>query len=371
MTVVVACGALVAPAFAFAPFEAYPVGGEGQAVAIADVTGDRHNDVLLTDQTRLFVFRVGVNGKLAKPVVYPTAGPGASEWNGGLAVADLNRDGRLDAAVADKAGVQVFMQRKGRFATPKTIALPFVGISIAAADVDGDHRPDLVVSGRSDQNSALTEMDLLVNRQSGWHVQKIDARWFSSIRLVDVSGDGKLDIVPLPPGNVVPPAVRLYFGNGHGGFTPRDLQVGTQNTDAPSALVGGDVTGDRKGDLVYVNSANQPLAHLTVLPGLAGGSFGAAQVYPTLDMPDALMLADINGDRRTDVVVLHGGFKKLGIYFQSSSGTLGAEQLVDIPYSSRYDPNGVTVGKIGAGRRPDIAIADNGYTKGLIVVRQP
>jgi hypothetical protein len=41
--------------------------------------------------------------------------------------------------------------------------------------------------------------------------------------------------------------------------------------------------------------------------------------------------------------VLHGGLKKLGVYYQSSGGTLGAEQLTDIPHSSRYDPNGEVV----------------------------
>ncbi len=267
-------------------------------------------------------------------------------------------------------GVQVFLQRTGRFAPPKTISLPFIGISIAAADVDGDGRPDLVVSGRSDQNSSIAGLYLLSNRRAGWHAQKLDARWFSSIRLVDVTGDGKLDIVPLPPGNVVPPMVRLYIGNGHGAFTPRDLQVGTQATDAPAALVAGDVTGDHRADLVFVNGWNQPLSHLTVLAGAPGGTFAAANVYPSLDMSDALVIADLNGDRRNDIVVLHGGFKKLGVYYQATGGTLGAERLTDIPYSTRYDPNGVTVGKIGAGGRPDIAIADNGYTKGFVVVRQ-
>ncbi|MCW2963912.1 MAG: hypothetical protein JWO17_1164 [Actinomycetia bacterium] len=362
--------ALVPPAFAFAPFETYPVGAEGQAVAIADVTGDKHNDVLMTDQTRLFVFRANANGKLAKPVVYPTAGPGSNEWNGDLAVADLNGDGRLDAAVADKAGVQIFLQRGGRFAAPKTIALPFIGASIAAADVDGDRRPDLVVSGRSDQDSSIVGLYLLSNRRSGWHLQKLDARWFSSIRLVDITGDGKLDIVPLPPGNVVPPSVRLYLGNGRGGFTQRDLQVGTENTDAPAALVAGDVTGDRRNDLVFVNEANKPWSHLAVMSGGPGGDFAAPKVYPSLDMASAVAVADLNGDHRNDVVVLHG-FKKLGVYYQSKDGTLAAEQLTDLPYSTRYDPNGVAVGKIGPGAHPDVAIADNGYTKGLVVVRQP
>ncbi len=81
---IVGLAALVAPAFAFAPYEAYPLNAEGQSIAIADVTSDKRSDVVLTDQTRLFVFHGSASGKLAKPVVYPTAGPGRTSGTAAL-----------------------------------------------------------------------------------------------------------------------------------------------------------------------------------------------------------------------------------------------------------------------------------------------
>jgi len=368
-TAAAACAAAALAAPAFAPLQIYAVGAEGQSVAIADVTGDGHADVLLTDNTRLFVFHGSAGGSLAKPVVLPLAGPGSTEWNAGVAVADLNRDGRADVAVADKSGVRLFVQRRGRFAPSRDIALPFAAEEVTAADLNGDRRPDLVVSGRIEQTTT-PELYLLVNGRSGWHAQKIDDFWSMAICIGDVNGDGHPDIVPLPPGTTATPSVRLYLGDGRGSFVRRDIQVASQPVDAPSALAVGDVTGDHRADLVFVNEINSPRSHLAVMAGGSSGSLAAPTLYPSHDNPDAVAIADLNGDRRNDVAVLHGGFKELGIYYQGLSGTLGAEQLIGIPYSTRYDPNALAIGNLDAGRHPDIAIADNGYTKGLLVLRQ-
>jgi hypothetical protein len=370
LTAAAACAAAALAAPAFAPLQIYPVGAEGQSVAIADVTGDGHADVLLTDTTRLFVFQGSARGSLAKPIVLPLAGPGATEWNAGLAVADVNRDGRADVAVAGKSGVRLFVQRRGRFAPSRDIPLPFTAVEVTAADLNGDRRPDLVVSGRIEQVTA-PELYLLMNGRSGWHAQKIDDYWSMAICIGDVNGDGHPDIVPLPPGTTATPSVRLYLGDGRGNFARRDIQVASQPVDAPSALAVGDVTGDGRADLVFVNDANSPRSHLAVMAGGSSGSLAAPTLYPSYDTPDAVAIADLNGDRRNDIAVLHGGFKKLGIYYQGPAGSLGAEQLTDIPYSSRFNPNALAIGNIDAGRHPDIAIADNGYTKGLLVLRQP
>lgn len=115
---------------------------------------------------------------------------------------------------------------------------------------------------------------------------------------------------------------------------------------------------------------NRPSSHLAVMAGTRSGQLAAAKLYPSYDIPEAVAAADLNGDRRNDVVVLHGGWRKLGIYYQQEGGILGPEQLLDLPYSSHYNLDAVTVGRIDSGPRPDIAIADNGYTKGLTVVRQ-
>ena len=357
-------------ASAFAPFQSYPTGGGSpQAVAVADVTGDKRADVLLADPSRLLVYRGGT-ANLGKPAIYPLGGLSTAPWSEGLVVGDFNHDGRLDAAVGDLAGVQIFLQRGGRFVRPRTVPVPFWVSALGAADLNRDGRMDLVVTGRVDGSSSLPVTEVLWNRSAGWRAQKIDAAYYLAIRFADINGDGRLDIVPTAYGSSATPSVRLYLNDGHGGFTTRTVQVATQGIDAPDAITAGDVTGDHRADLVFVNGWNSPRSHLAVMAGSASGTLAAATIYPSYDLPNAVAIADLNGDHRNDVVVLHDTFMKVGVYYQAAGGTLGTEQLLDVPHGA-YGPNGVAVGAIDPGSRPDIAIADGGYTKALIVVRQP
>jgi hypothetical protein len=365
----VGCLAALASPVGFAPYQAYRAGADAQSVAIANVIGDRRPEVLLTDPSRLLVFRRRADGSLRAPAVYRTAGSSGSRWAAGLAIADFDRDGRLDVAVATKVGVQLFRGRQGRLTAPRTIRLPFRATTVAAADLNGDGRPDLAVSGQTEPGVTY-QLYLLWNRRRGWRAQKLDEAWFTAIRFADINADGKLDIVPLPWGTSETPTLRFYLADGRGRFQRSDVRVADNAHDAPAGLAARDVTSDGRADLVFGNGRNRPRSHLAVMAGTASGRLAPAKLYPSYDIPQTVAIADLNGDRRNDVVVLHGGWKKLGLYYQRADGALSAEKLLDIPYSTHYNPNAVTVGRIDAGPRPDIAIADNGYTQGLTILLQ-
>jgi len=78
-----------------------------------------------------------VLGTLAQPVC-------------GVALADLNNDGRLDAVATSTAGVRVWLQREGIRFDDTTSALGLEGApatSVAVADADGDGLVDLLLDG--------------------------------------------------------------------------------------------------------------------------------------------------------------------------------------------------------------------------------
>ena len=62
--------------------------------------------------------------------------------------------------------------------------------------------------------------------------------------------------------------------------------------------------------------------------------------YPSYDIPSAIVLADVDGDGRKDVLVTHSGWNRLGVYRQFPSGDFVAEELYAIPYASQYQPKG-------------------------------
>ena len=97
------------------------------------------------------------------------------------------------------------------------------------------------------------------------------------------------------------------------------------------------------------------------------GALAGPAKHATYDVAEPVDVADMNGDGRVDVVTLHGGRQKAGVYLQSVDGTLGAEQLFGLPYASHYNPHGLAIGDFNGDGAPDIVLAD--YNNGLVVLR--
>ena len=124
----------------FHPVVAYGSGGQSAgALTLGDVNGDGRLDILVANKTPSNT--VGVllgNGDGTFQPAMPTA---ALPSVGQIAVADFNRDGKLDLAVS--TGSLLLGNGDGTFKSP--INLVDVGQGIAIADFNHDGRPDLVI----------------------------------------------------------------------------------------------------------------------------------------------------------------------------------------------------------------------------------
>jgi hypothetical protein len=129
----------------------------------------------------------------------------------------------------------------------------------------------------------------------------------------------------------------------------------------------GDVTGDALEDVVLTYGGNTPSAFLATFAQVPGGGLNPPLSLPSFDLPEAVEVADVDGDGRPDVVVTHGGWEQVGVYMQLPDGTLAAEELYPVPYASHYNPHGLAVGDIDDDGLDDVVIAD--YNHGLVVLR--
>ncbi len=125
------------------------------AVAIADVTGDGRNDLVITDPgpTGAAAPFVAVLAQdAASPGTFPAAVPyPIAPHNVGqcVVVADVDADGLPDIVVGGSDAVSVLRQdatRPGTFLPAANHATPLGAYQVALADLDGDARVDIVVT---------------------------------------------------------------------------------------------------------------------------------------------------------------------------------------------------------------------------------
>ena len=74
-------------------------------------------------------------------------------------------------------------------------------------------------------------------------------------------------------------------------------------------------------------------------------------------MPDSMTVTDVDGDGRGDVVVLHVGWEKVGVFRAATGGGLLPEELYSVPYIN-FGADRLAVADVNSDGRPDILTVD-------------
>jgi hypothetical protein len=371
--------ATVVPAAAsagFQPYQAYPVGSWPEAVAIGDVTGDGRNDVVMTthyyfdapNDYRLWVFEQQAGGTLAPPVSYATA---AAYANGpdSVAIGDITGDGRNDVVLGlTRLGVQVFPQlATGGLGEPAT-TLTNDSHKIGLGHLDADGLLDVAgIPWGTDSDTVSVMLNDGAGGLQAPVVYPVTHDGYDDLEIADVTGDARDDLVVMS-GQGSAPNVSVVPQLAGGGFgAPAEYRVPEGTWDSTQGIGVGDVTGDGRNDVVASQGGNKPNSWIAVFAQDGAGTLNAPVSYASYDIPEPVEVADLDLDGRADVVTLHGGWQRAGMYRQQSNGVLAAETLFTIPYASHYNPHGLAVGDIDGNGSPDLAVAD--YNHGLVVLR--
>ncbi|SBT37394.1 FG-GAP repeat domain-containing protein [Micromonospora auratinigra] len=376
-TFAVAAGVTAAPVPAgaasggtFAPARYLATGSTAtNAVAVADVTGDGRQDIVVgidaadgTQTSSVLVYAQQAGGTYA--ALPKITAHGGYNSNVRLAVADIDADGRTDVALSSSAGIDVLYQRNGRLAAPVLAAGR--GEDVAIADVTGDGRPDLVV--------ARVQGEVRIYPQTSSHTfptyTTVTGPYTAGVPVdqvfvADLNADGRPDLAQFYGHGTW---VRLRRADGSYAAATTYRAPADANGYRPVGLAAtvGDVTGDGRADLVTSVNGNSPDAAVQVFAQGTGGLAATPASYPTYDCPAGLAIGDLTGDGRQDLVVAHGSWRAVSVRLQQSDGTLGAyaTNLVDGVGSQ---PDALAVGDVTGDGKPDVvAVA---YDK-VAVLRQ-
>ncbi len=266
-----------------------PIAERFTALGLVDLNGDRYDDLIgvggtFSDPGRVLLLRSGGDGTFAPPV---DIGNGTSPDR--FDAADIDGDGHIDLVLGGGGNtIDVLLgDSDGSFTLgARYIANsgPVAGITLV--DVDGDGTLDILtrnamISGRGD-GTFRGEITVFVDGPG-------------DVAIGDVDGDGVVDLAVRNRFG----GVTVTLGTGGGGFG-NNFDVGN-NTSIETVQLG-DLDGD--GFLDLVTSSRSGTGTITVRLGNGDGTFGEAIEHASVEFARHIVIADVTGDGILDVVAL-------------------------------------------------------------------
>ncbi len=238
-------------------------------------------------------------------------------WGDGGAGGGGGGIGWTDASVDAPTGPQSCPEAKYAPAAPVTYATGLSVWNVAAGDLNGDGKPDLVVGNTEDKSSG---------------------------------GDC---------------TVGAYLNKGGGAFAAMAVSPYGPNAQPPQpgGLVLADFDGNGKLDLVGAGGGVQ--ANPQFLPGNGDGSFGAAVAIPVRGVaadtviPEGILVSDFNGDKKPDLLIAND--IKFGILMNS-----GSAQFTEVDYLLTGYPGGFAAADLSGDGKPEVIVADVQHGKVVV-----
>ena len=310
-------------------------------------------------------------GSFAPPVDFVTGGGPSS-----VAIGDLDGDGKPDLVVTNNNDNTVSVLRNtatsgtitaGSFATKVDFATGGNPSSVAIGDLDGDGKPDLaVVNNASNTISVIRNISASVSITAGSFATNVDFATGtnpSSIAIGDLDGDGKPDLAVV---NTRSNTVSVFRNISTGGSitsgsfaTKADFATG----NGPQSIAIGDLDGDGKPDLAVVNTRSNTVSiirNISASGSITSGSFATKADFATGAGPYSIAIGDLDGDGKPDLAVANATDNTVSVFQNTAtSGTIAAGSFATkVDFATGGNPSSVAIGDLDGDGKPDLAFTN-------------
>jgi gliding motility-associated-like protein len=249
------------------------------------------------------------------------------------------------------------------FSAKVDIAIPQVSYHIAAGDIDGDGKVDILTTtdiGASYHRNTSTVGNVSFDASTdlGTGLGKSEG-----VALGDIDGDGKLDVAITNYNNNTVSIFLNTSTSGNISFAAKaDFTVGT----APYGVAIGDLDADGKPDLAVTNYDDFTVSILKSTGSLGNINFDPKVDYATGNGPTGIKISDIDGDGKPELVIADWLFDSVSILRNTSAGSISFDPKVD--YGLGDGTKSVAIGDLNGDQKPEIVVAS--FDAGVIAVLQ-
>ena len=328
----------------------YSTGTATRGVALGDLNGDNKLDAVASNFTsgNVSVLIGNGNGTFDAAVNHSVNGNPRI-----IRLSDFNGDGKLDAAVANSGSHNVSVligKGDGSFSASASYAVASSGspVGLAVADLNGDGRPDIATA-----NSTPGNVSVLINNGNGTfstHVEySVGGSGNLNVMLADLNGDGKNDIVT---SNFSSANISVLLNNGNGTFgSGTTYSAGTN----PYPVSIADVNSDGSLDVAVANYGSD---NISIFINNGDGTLAAVVNYGVGDIPQGIILTDLNGDGKADIANTDNNAHTVTTYMNSGTGTFVSSTSYSVlPASFPLD---ITAGDLNGDGKNDVVSANSG-----------
>ena len=186
-----------------------------------------------------------------------------------------------------------------------------------------------------------------------------------SVAIGDLDGDGKSD---LAVANAISRTVSIYRNTGKIDTINFATKVDFTTCWSPQSVAIGDIDGDGKPDLVIANAGSDTVSVFRNISSIGTINFATKVDFITGSLPYSVAIGDINGDGKPDLAITNYNSNTVSVFRNTGiNGLISFATKID--FATGLNPCSVAIGDIDGDGKPDLAIANNGNTYSVSVLR--